>query len=145
MLILQIERKTNEFEAFPTSSLEVEIENPSPSIVVVRVSGEAGPEQADYLARQLESATKQAPCFVILDLARLNFLSSAALGCLIKFRRKQCWRGNEVWLTGLKPAVWLALHAAGLDGRFPIRDSVAQVFACSRTPDRPPPRERPRS
>jgi hypothetical protein len=39
------------------------------------------------------------------------------------------WRGSEVWLAGLKPAVWLALQAAGLDGRFPIRDSVAQVFS----------------
>jgi anti-anti-sigma factor len=130
MLTIQIERKTNEFEAFPTSSLEVEIENHSPSIVVLRVRGQADADQADYLAWQLESATKQAPRFVILDLARLNFLSSAALGCLEEFRREQCWRGSEVWLAGLKPAIWLALHAAGLDGRFPIRDSVAQVFAC---------------
>ena len=129
MLTLQSERRTTAFEAFPTTSLEVEVENPSPSIVVVRVSGEAEADQADYLARQLESATKQAPRFVILDLARLNFLSSAALSCLDRFRRKQCWRGSEVWLAGLKPAVWLALQAAGLDGRFPIRDSVAQVFS----------------
>jgi hypothetical protein len=33
-------------------------------------------------------------------------------------------------LAGLKPAVWLALQAAGLDGRFAIRESVAQAFAC---------------
>ena len=130
MLTIPIERKTNEFETSTTSSLEVELENHAPSIVVVRVSGEADPGQADYLARQLEAATKQAPRFVILDLARLNFLSSAALGCLEEFRRELCWRGSEVWLAGLKPAVWLALRAAGLDGRFTIRDSVAQVFAC---------------
>jgi anti-anti-sigma factor len=129
MLTIQIERKTSEFEAFPASTLEVEIENHSPSIVVVRVSGEADPEQVDYLARQLGSATRQGPRFVILDLARLSLLSSAALGCLEDLRREQCWRGGEVWLAGLTPAVWLALHAAGLDGRFPIRDSVAQVFA----------------
>ena len=97
MLTIQIERKTNEFETSTTSSLEVELENHTPSIVVVRVSGEADPGQADYLARQLEAATKQAPRFVILDLARLNFLSSAALGCLEEFRREQCWRGSEVW------------------------------------------------
>jgi anti-anti-sigma factor len=130
MLTLQIERRTTDFEAFPTTSLEVEVENLSPSIVVVRVSGLAHADEADYLARQLESATKQAPRFVILDLARLNFVSSAALSCLDRFRRKQCWRGSEVWLAGLKPAVWLALHAAGLDGRFPIHDMVDQFFAC---------------
>ena len=130
MLTIRIERKTNDFETSATSSLEVELENHSPSIVVVRVSGEADRDQADYLARQLDSATKEAPRFVILDLTRLNFLSSAALGCLEGFRREEYWRGSEVWLAGLKPAVWLALRAAGLDGRFTIRDSVAQVFAC---------------
>jgi anti-anti-sigma factor len=130
MLTIQIERLTNEFETFSPSSLEVEVENHSPSIVVVRISGEADPDQADYLAQQLESATKDAPRFVILDLARLNYLSSAGLDCLEQFRQEECWRGSEVWLAGLKPAVWLALQVAGLDGRFPIRDSVAQVFAC---------------
>jgi anti-anti-sigma factor len=129
MLTIQIERQTNDFETSATSSLEVELENHSPSIVVVRVSGEADRDQADYLARELDSATKEGPRFVILDLTRLNFLSSAALGCLEGLRREECWRGNEVWLAGLKPAVWLALQAAGLDGRFPIRDSVAQVFS----------------
>jgi anti-anti-sigma factor len=128
MLTLQIERRTTEPEAFGKTSLEVEVEHPSPSIVVVRAVGQADADQADYLARQLELATEQAPRFVILDLARLNFLSSAALSCLDEFRRQQCWRGSEVWLAGLKPAVWLALHAAGLDRRFPIRDSLAAVF-----------------
>src|SRR6516165_1451229 len=102
MPTIQIERKTNEFETSTTSSLEVELENHAPSIVVVRVSGEADPGQSDYLARRLEAATKQAPRFVILDLTRLNFLGPAALGCLEEFRREQCWRGSEVWLAGLK-------------------------------------------
>ena len=130
MLTIQIERKTNEFETSTTSSLEVELENHAPSTVVVRVSGDADPCQADYLPRQPEPGTKQAPRFVILDLARLNFLRSAARGCLKEFRWEQCWRASEVRLAGLKPAFCLALEAAGLLRRFPIRDSVAQVFAC---------------
>ena len=97
---------------------------------MVRVSGDADPCQADYLPRQPEPGTKQAPRFVILDLARLNFLRSAARGCLKEFRWEQCWRASEVRLAGLKPAFCLALEAAGLLRRFPIRDSVAQVFAC---------------
>jgi hypothetical protein len=39
------------------------------------------------------------------------------------------WRGGEVWLAGLRPAVWLALRRADQDQRFTIRASVAQVFA----------------
>jgi hypothetical protein len=82
MVTNQIERKTKEIEAFSTSTLEVEIENHSPSIAVVRVSGEVDPDQADYLTRQLKSATKQDPRFVILDLAGLTFISRAALAHL---------------------------------------------------------------
>jgi anti-anti-sigma factor len=112
------------------AALGVEVEAPSPSIVVVRLCGAADAGQVDVLARQLESAVRPNPRFVILDLARLNSLSPAALGCLEGFRRQQCWRGSEVWLAGLKPVVWLAVRAAGLDGRFPVHDSVAQVLAC---------------
>jgi anti-anti-sigma factor len=120
MMTVQIERQ---------AALEVEVEVHSRSIVVVRLCGEVDVDQVDDLTRHLESAAERSPHFVILDLARLNFLSSPALGCLEEFRREQCWRGSEVWLAGLKPAVWWALRAAGLDGRFPIRDSVAQLFA----------------
>jgi anti-anti-sigma factor len=95
---------------------------------VVRLRGEADPDQADSVAWQLESAVRQNPRFVILDLAHLSILSSEALGCLDRFRRARCWRGSEVWLAGLQPAVWLTLEAAGLGARFPVRDSVAQVF-----------------
>jgi anti-anti-sigma factor len=119
MMTVEIERQ---------AALEVEV--PFPAVVVVRLCGAADADQVDVLTRQLESAVRQDPRFVILDLARLNALSPAALGCLEEFRREQCWRGSEVWLAGLKPAVWLALQAAGLGGRFPVRDSVAQVFAC---------------
>jgi anti-anti-sigma factor len=112
------------------AALAVEVEVASPSIVVVRLCGAADADEVEVLTRHLESAARRDPRFVILDLARLNFLSPAALGCLNEFRRGQAWRGGEVWLAGLQPAVWLALHAAGLGGRFPVRDSVAQVFAC---------------
>src|SRR5260370_24250705 len=104
MLTVQMERQ---------AALEVEVEVPSRSIVVVRLCGEADVDQVDHLAMQLDSAVRQNPRFVILDLARLNFLAPAALGCLVEFRREQCCRGSEGWLAGLKPAVWLLLHAAG--------------------------------
>jgi anti-anti-sigma factor len=92
--------------------------------------GEADDDQADDLAGQLESAATHDPRFVTLDLAGLSFISRAALASLVGFRREQCWRGGEVWLAGLQPRVWLALHVAGLDRLFTVRDSVAGVFAC---------------
>jgi hypothetical protein len=58
MLRIQIERKTNEFEAFPASSLEVELENHAPSFVVVRVSGEADSGQAGLQPAVHEALTR---------------------------------------------------------------------------------------
>src|SRR5262249_8041466 len=112
------------------AALKVEVETPSRSIVMARLRGTAYADQVEVLARHLESAVRQGPCFVVLGLAPLSCLSPAALGYLEGFRREQGRRGSEVWLAGLQPAVWLALRAAGLDGRFPVRDSVAQVFEC---------------
>jgi anti-anti-sigma factor len=109
--------------------LEIEVEVRSRSIVVVRLSGTADAEQVDELMQHLMSAVRRGPCFIILDLERLNLLSPVALGCLEAFRREQCRQGGEVWLAGLQPAVWLALQAAGLDRRFTVRASLAQVFA----------------
>src|SRR6516165_7136385 len=117
MFILEIERRM-------PLEVEVEVEVPAPSIVVVRLCGAADADQVDDLKRQLESAVWRNTCFVILDLARLDFLSPEALDCLDEFRRDQCWRGGEVWLAGLQPAVWLAFHAAGLDRRFTVRASL---------------------
>src|SRR5262245_53145438 len=89
------------------AALAVEVEVPSPSIVVVRLCGAADADQVNVLTRQLQTAVRQDPRFVILDLARLNFLSPAALGCLGEFRRVQVRRGSEVWLAGLQPVAWL--------------------------------------
>jgi anti-anti-sigma factor len=130
MLTFQLDRETKPRETFPTATLRIDIEHHSASIVVAHVSGEADDDQADDLARQLESAATDDPRFVILDLAGLSFISPAALVSLVGFRREQCRRGSEVWLAGLQPRVWLALHAAQLDRSFTIRNSVAAVFTC---------------
>jgi anti-anti-sigma factor len=119
MMTMQIERQ---------AALEVEVAFFSSSIVVVRLCGEIDADQVDDLARHLELAVTQNPRFVILDLARVNYLSPESLGCLDEFRRERCWQGSEVWLTSLQPAVWLALHAARLDARFTVRASVADAL-----------------
>ena len=125
----QLERNVGSCEEFPESVTEVEIKNGSPSIVVLQIHAEANSDQADVLATHLKAVVGRAPRFVILDLANLDSISGAALHSLVEFRRSVCWQGCEVWLARLRPAVWLALHATGLEKLFTIRDSVAQVFA----------------
>jgi anti-anti-sigma factor len=129
MLTIELDRQTGHREAVAPAALEVEIEVASSSIVFVKLSGQAGANQVDDIEQQLESAVRQGPRFVILDLAGLTFISPAALRGLVEFRRQRCWQGSEVLLAGLQPCVWLAVQAAGLDRLFPIRASVAEFFA----------------
>jgi anti-anti-sigma factor len=119
MKALQPERPAPRLDAIAAAVLGVEIDNLSPSVVVVRLRG-----HADDIEQQLWWAVRHDPRFVILDLAGVTSISPAALRSLEEFRRQQCRQGSEVWLTGLQPGVWLALHAANLDSKFTIRDSV---------------------
>lgn len=128
MNTLPLEQRVYLSEAFPATDLDVEVEERSSSIVVVRLRGQAA-EAADDLAQALQSSVVPATRFVIVDLAALKSISRAALQTLVAFRRSLCWRGGEVWLAGLQPDVWLALRRANYDKLFSIRDSVAQVFA----------------
>jgi anti-anti-sigma factor len=122
-----LEPKAPFSELFAGASLEVEVEERSPSIVVVRMRGEA--VAANELEEHLDVAAIQRAHFVVLDLTGLSCLRAAAVQTLVEFRRTLCWRGGEVYLAGLQPAVWLALHAANQDKRFSIRSSVAEIFA----------------
>jgi anti-anti-sigma factor len=116
-------------EAIPGDALEVEVEEPAPSIVVMRLHRELDSDSGDDLARHLSGSVVQAAQFVILDLAGLHSLDEAELQVLVDFRRTLSAWGGEVWLAGLQPAVWLALHRANRDRLFTIRDSVAQALA----------------
>jgi anti-anti-sigma factor len=66
---------------------------------------------------------------VILDLGELTLVGPAALATLAGLARDLGRHGGEVWLAALQPAVWLALHVAGLERLFTIRPSVAQALA----------------
>jgi hypothetical protein len=116
-------------EAIPDDALEVEVEEPAPSIVVMRLHRGSASDPGADLAGHLKGSVVQTARFVILDLAGLRFLRGTELQTLMDFRRTLWRRGGEVWLAGLQPAVWLALHRASRDKLFTIRDSVAQALA----------------
>jgi anti-anti-sigma factor len=97
-------------------------------VVVVRMRGAATFDQAAELEEQLRSSLGPGTRFIILDLAKLTLLDPSALAVLAEFCRDQSRKGGEVWLTGLQPAVWLALREAKLDRLFTIRASLAEVL-----------------
>jgi anti-anti-sigma factor len=113
----------------PEARLDFEIEDLGSSVVVVRVRGQAGCDHAVDLNEQLKLSMKPGTQFIILDLAELHFVGPEALQILAEFGRDVGQQGGEVWLAGLQPAVWLALHNACLERLFTIRASLAEALS----------------
>ena len=126
MNVTLLERKVGLPESFPQAALELEVEDLGDAVVVVQVRGEATGDRIADLDQQLRRL-RPGILFVILDLAGLTLVDGAALATLAQLSRDLCRKGGEVWLTGLQPAVWLALRVAGLERLFTIRASLAQV------------------
>ena len=122
-----LERNVGLPESFPQATLELDVEDLGDA-VVVQVRGEATGDQSADLDQQLRCLRLGTP-FVILDLAGLTLVDRAALTTLAELSRDLCRKGGEIWLTGLQPAVWLALRVAGLERLFTIRASLAQALS----------------
>jgi anti-anti-sigma regulatory factor len=76
----------------------------------------------------LRSSLRPGTRFVILDLPEMTLVGPQALTTLADLSRRLSRTGGEVWLADLRPALWLALHDAGLERLFTIRASVAQAL-----------------
>ena len=83
--------------------------------VVVRIRGEAGVAEAGALTvALLPLAARRPPCMTF-DLGELQFISSLAMGVLVRFRQGVVRAGGHVRLvTSLQEPVREALDRAGL-------------------------------
>jgi anti-anti-sigma factor len=128
MNALLLEANARALGSLPQAPLEIAVEDRGSSVVVVQIRGEATCDQAARLGELLRSALRPRARFVILDLPGLTHVGPAALTTLADWSRQLRRTGGEVWLAGLQPALWLALHDAGLERLFTLRASVAQAL-----------------
>jgi anti-anti-sigma factor len=77
---------------------------------VVRLTGEAGFHSADRLADALALVAGRRPTLVVFDLARLEFISSLAIGVLVTFKYRLERQGGALALVGVPPRVEEALR-----------------------------------
>jgi anti-anti-sigma factor len=124
-----LERNVCVPEFLPRSILTVDVEHLEDFVAFAQVRGEATGEEGTELVEQLRSSLMPGTRFVVLDLAGLTLLGPAALAALAEFSRDFARTGGEVWLTGLRPAVWLDIHVARVERLFTIRSSRAQALS----------------
>ena len=90
-----------------------------------------GKMQAEVLA-----GAEQAPGLpVVLDLSKVSFFPSLALGAIVVLLNTLKKKGQKLILVGLQPPVREALAMTRLDKLFEIRDDLESVLAHLRRED----------
>lgn len=102
-----------------------------PQGAVVRASGELGTAEVDLLALHLTRLAALRAPLVVFDLSGVTFVSSLALGLLVRFQRGQTRCGRAVALAALQPGVAEAVRVTGLDELFPIFTGVDDALAAA--------------
>ena len=107
-------------------ALEIEAEQ-TPRGLVARIVGDLGVDQVDELDRQLHLLTVLKPQLAVLDLSRVAFISSMAIGALVRFRNQVAEGGGRVALAGMQPGVQDSFRYTGLERVFALHKSVAEA------------------
>jgi anti-sigma B factor antagonist len=106
--------------------LEIEAEQ-TPRGLIARIVGELGVEEVDELDRQLHLLTVLKPNLAVLDLSRVSFISSMAIGALVRFRNQVAEGGGRVALAGMQKNVQDSFLYTGLERVFALHKSVAEA------------------
>jgi anti-anti-sigma factor len=99
----------------------------TPAGFVVHLSGDADGEQVEELDRHLRLIINLDPKLVVMDLTRLNFISSVGMGLLVRIQNQLKEKGGRLVLAAARPLVREALRRAALQKLFEMFDSLDEV------------------
>ena len=102
-----------------------------PLVGLVTPSGEAGFRQVEALRAALAKVAAERPRRVVLNLSRLDFISSAGMGVLVSFKHALARDGASLTLAAVPPHVFDVLHAAGLYKRPRPADGATDANAAT--------------
>lgn len=87
------------------------------------------------LYKEIVSPLDAEPCeHLVIDFQRVEFLSSAGLGMLIRIKKRCGDSGAGLHLCSMAPPVLEVLRLTGLDKMFDVKPSRSQaVAACSKS------------
>ncbi|MFL5955468.1 MAG: STAS domain-containing protein [Gaiellaceae bacterium] len=95
--------------------------------VIVRLGGELDLYNADDIRRALAQAIDSRPEKIVVDMAKVEFVDSTALGVLIEARSKLGRPG--LMLAAPQLETRRTLQVSGLDRHLPVHDSVDDALS----------------
>lgn len=82
---------------------------------VLRLHGELDASNTDHLGHAVSDALEHHLPIIVVDLSGLSFADCAGLSVLVWAHKLLATRGQELLITGAKPAVQRLLHLTDLD------------------------------
>lgn len=110
------------------SEVAIEVEHRDQG-TVIRSIGSLAVGDTPILDEKLAAVLDRSPGLVVLDVSRLTFICSAALGTLVDFRKRLAERGGTLRLAGASTDIAGILRKTRLAELFPLFDSAEHAFA----------------
>jgi anti-sigma B factor antagonist len=97
------------------------------SALVVSVTGRIDTLSSSEFQKRMEELLEQAPQQLVLDLCRLEYVSSAGLRSIIVITKKIVSQGGKLACCALQPVVRDVFEVSGINTKIPVFDSVNEA------------------
>ena len=97
---------------------------------VVHLAGEVDLEHSPQIRKVLLAAVQQG-CFVLVDMAEVNYIDSSGIACLIEALQEARKNGANLALIAVNPQALRVLELARLDTVFPIHADLTSAVRAS--------------
>jgi anti-anti-sigma factor len=106
--------------------------------VVTEVAGEIDLRTGRGLRKRLFELADAGFGRIVIDFAEVRFCDASGLGVLVAVQNRLRRQGGQLLLARVRPAQRRLLRVAGLNGLFPLHDSVAAAISAGREPTTAP-------
>lgn len=98
---------------------------------VITCSGELDAHAAPQLAAELDKATMQPSCAVVVDLSSVEFMDSTGLGVLVTGLKHVRESDGTLDVVVASPRVLKVLQLTGLDVVIPLHETLESALAAN--------------
>lgn len=112
------------------ATIEVAIEW-NDDVVIVRMKGEMGLQNADSVERQFLPVVASKPRLAVIDMTNLEFIGSLGLGMLVELQRGVVRNGGEMFITNAQQMIVDVMRRCRLDTVFKLKPSVEDAIAAA--------------
>jgi anti-sigma B factor antagonist len=112
--------------------VEIEVVDEEQDISEVRIHGEIDLHTCPDLRTTLQHLVDSGHHRIILDMGRVPYIDSAALGVLVDVQRRVKEQDGELYLAGITPFVQRAFEITRLIRIFSIHPTTAEAFTAAR-------------